>query len=208
MMAAGNPPAIAIELDSDLRTTDRRPVVISGPSGVGKGTLIQMLKQRHPGVFTTTVSRTTRSPRPGEEEGKAYYFVTVSHFQSLLSQNALIEHTFFNGNCYGTSKQTVEAQGAKSGARVLLDIEMQGVKQMKAGSGIEARYVFIKPPSFALLESRLRIRGTEEERDVQRRLAQAKIEVDYAETGVHDKVIVNDELEEAYKELEEFIFSA
>ncbi|TPX10704.1 uncharacterized protein E0L32_008273 [Thyridium curvatum] len=116
-----------------------------------------------------------------------------------------------NGNLYGTSKQTVISQMAK-GLVVLLDIEMEGVKQLKAeqlrpDSQINPRFVFIKPPSFAVLEARLRGRGTEDEGSIQRRLAQSRAELDYAETGVHDKIIVNDNLEEAYKELEDFVFS-
>jgi guanylate kinase len=93
------------------------------------------------------------------------------------------------------------------GLVVVLDIEMNGVKQMKADSSIDARYVFIKPPSFETLEKRLRGRGTEKEEDIQKKLAQAKAEVEYANTqGVHDKIIVNDDLEKAFKELEEFVY--
>lgn len=90
---------------------------------------------------------------------------------------------------------------------VVLDIEMQGVKQMKANPSIDARYVFIRPPSFEALEARLRARGTENEEEVQRRLTQAQVELDFADSpGSYDKVIVNDSLERAYKELEDFVF--
>lgn len=93
------------------------------------------------------------------------------------------------------------------GLVVVLDIEMNGVKQMKANSSIDARYVFIKPPSFEALERRLRGRGTEKDEDVQKRLEQAKAEIEYADTeGVHDKIIVNDDLDRAFKELEEFVY--
>lgn len=105
---------------------------------------------------------------------------------------------------YGTSKMTIEEQTAK-GQVVVLDIEMEGVKQVK-NSSIDARYVFVAPPSEEELERRLRGRGTEKEESIQKRLAQAKLELAYAETGVHDKTIVNNDLETAYKELEEFVY--
>jgi guanylate kinase len=107
---------------------------------------------------------------------------------------------------YGTSKATIEEQTAK-GKVVVLDIEMEGVKQIKA-SGFPARYVFIAPPSGEELEKRLRGRGTEKEESIQKRLAQAKKELAFSETGVHDKIIVNDDLDKAYKELEEWVYTA
>lgn len=117
-----------------------------------------------------------------------------------------MEYATFSGNHYGTSKQTIVDQMSK-GLVVVLDIEVQGVKQMKANSSIDARYIFIKPPSFDALEARLRKRGTEKDEEIEKRLAQAKAELEYAETqGVYDKIIVNDDLEKAFKELEEFIY--
>lgn len=117
-----------------------------------------------------------------------------------------MEHACFSGHYYGTSKQTIADQTVK-GLVVVLDIDMQGVKQVKASSDIDALYVFIKPPSFEKLEARLRSRSTEKEEDIQKRLAQAKVELEYADTpGVHDAIIVNDDLEKAYQELEEFIY--
>lgn len=117
-----------------------------------------------------------------------------------------MEHTTFAGHQYGTSKRTVADQVAK-GRTVILDIEMEGVKQMKADPTITARYVFIRPPSLEVLEQRLRGRGTEREDDIQRRLNQARNEIEYANTGVHDKIIVNDDLQTAYRELEDFVFA-
>lgn len=124
----------------------------------------------HPDTFGTTVSHTTRKPRAGEVDGVNYYFVSTSEFSSLISQKAFAEYAIFSGHFYGTSKQTIADQTAK-GLVVVLDIEMEGVKQMKADPGIDARYVFIKPPSFEALEARLRSRGTENEEDIQKRLA-------------------------------------
>jgi guanylate kinase len=148
---------------------DLRHIVISGPSGVGKRTLIDKLLNTHPNTFGLTVSHTTRKPRPGEIEGIAYFFVSPSEFSSLVSQYALMEHACFSGKYYGTSKQTINDQASK-GLVVVLDIEIEGVKQMKANPSLDARYVFIKPLSFEALEARLRGRGTEKEEDIQRSL--------------------------------------
>lgn len=100
---------------------------------------------------------------------------------------------------------TIEDQSAK-GQIVVLDIEMEGVKQIKKSS-IDARYIFVAPPSAEELETRLRGRGTEKEESIQKRLKQAKLELEFADTGAHDKVIVNDDLEKAYKELEDFVYA-
>ncbi|KAK7948727.1 uncharacterized protein PG986_009613 [Apiospora aurea] len=187
--------------------TDRRPLVISGPSGVGKGTLYNRMFEAHPDSFTLSVSHTTRSPRAGEEHGTHYFFVPMEEFEELIAKDGFVEHAKFGSNRYGTSKKTIEEQTAK-GRVVVLDIEMEGVKQIKA-SGIDARYVFIKPPSFEALEQRLRGRGTETEEAVSKRLAQAKVELEYADTpGVHDIIIVNDDLDKAYKELEDYVYKS
>ncbi|KAJ5117803.1 guanylate kinase [Penicillium atrosanguineum] len=193
---------------TEVRPQDGRPIVISGPSGVGKGTLIQKLFDEHPDTFTFAVSHTTRKPRVSEIEGKNYFFVSSSEeFFSLVTQGAFVEHATFSGNHYGTSKETIADQMGK-GLVVVLDIEMNGVKQMKVNSSVDARYIFIKPPpSFGALEARLRMRGTEENEEVKQRLAQAEAELEYAETpGVYDKIIVNDDLEQAFNELKEFIY--
>ncbi|KAI1767075.1 guanylate kinase [Hypoxylon sp. FL1150] len=184
---------------------DRRPVVISGPSGVGKGTLFKKLFDAHKDCFALSVSHTTRQPRAGEAHGVDYYYVSPDEFESLIAADGFVEHAKFGSNRYGTSKQTIADQTAK-GRVVVLDIEMEGVKQIKR-SGIEARYVFIKPPSFEELEKRLRGRGTENEDSIVKRLDQAKVELKFADTpGVHDIIIVNDDVEKAYKELEGFIY--
>ncbi|KAL7624179.1 guanylate kinase [Parahypoxylon ruwenzoriense] len=185
--------------------SDRRPVVISGPSGVGKGTLFKRLFDAHKDCFALSVSHTTRKPRAGEAHGVDYYYVTPEQFEALIRADGFVEHARFNSNRYGTSKQTIADQSAK-GRVVVLDIEMEGVKQIKK-SGIEARFVFIKPPSFEELERRLRGRGTEDEASIVKRLDQAKLELEYANTpGVHDFIIVNDDVDKAYKELEDFVY--
>ncbi|KAI4866970.1 guanylate kinase [Hypoxylon rubiginosum] len=184
---------------------DRRPVVISGPSGVGKGTLFKKLFDAHKDCFALSVSHTTRAPRAGEAHGVDYFYVPHDDFEALARADGFVEHAKFGSNRYGTSKQTIADQTAK-GRVVVLDIEMEGVKQIKK-SGIEARYVFIKPPSFEELERRLRGRGTEDEGSIVKRLEQARVELEFANTpGVHDIIIVNDNIEKAYKELEDFIY--
>lgn len=168
--------------------SDRRPLVISGPSGVGKGTLFNLLRERHPDTFTLSVSHTTRPPREGEEHGVHYYFVSHDDFKALILKDGFVEHAEFSGNRYGTSKKTIRDQTEK-GKVVVLDIEMEGVKQIK-GSGMEARYVFVAPPSEAELERRLRGRGTEKEESVLKRLRQAKQELEFARTpGSHDLIV-------------------
>ncbi|OLN86711.1 Guanylate kinase [Colletotrichum chlorophyti] len=187
--------------------SDRRPIVISGPSGVGKGTLYKLLFDRNPDTFALSVSHTTRGPRPGEQDGVDYHFVTREAFDDLVKNDGFVEHAVFGSNAYGTSKATIQEQSAK-GRIVVLDIEMEGVKQIK-NSNIPARYVFIAPPSEEELEKRLRGRGTEKEESIQKRLAQAKVELEYSKTpGVHDIVIVNDDLEKAYGKLESFIYDS
>lgn len=139
---------------------------------MGKGTLFNMLRERHPDVFTLSVSHTTRQPREGESHGVHYYFVPRNDFESLIAQDGFIEHAEFGGNRYGTSKQTIRDQSG-AGKVVVLDIEMEGVKQIQK-SDIDARFVFIAPPSEEELEKRLRGRGTEKEESVLKRLRQAK----------------------------------
>ncbi|QKX59599.1 uncharacterized protein TRUGW13939_06736 [Talaromyces rugulosus] len=192
---------------SAVHPPDRRPVILSGPSGVGKGTLFRKLSDAHPDIFALSVSHTTRKPRPEEVEGQDYFFISPAEFPALVSQGAFLEYALFNGHYYGTSKEAIATQTAK-GRVVVLDIEMQGVQQIKESRKLDARYVFIKPPSLHSLETRLRNRGTENDVNIRERVTQARVEIEYAETeaGVYDKIIINDDLDTAYKELEEFIY--
>ncbi|KAG6837155.1 hypothetical protein H0H93_013745 [Arthromyces matolae] len=180
-----------------LRTDFLRPLVLFGPSGVGKSTLLTRLFAEFPDKFGFSVSHTTRSPRPGEVDGKQYHFVSVQRFRELIQQNAFIEHAEFSGNFYGTSFETVR-DVQRLGRRCILDIDAQGVRQIK-NTDLDPVYLFISPPSLAILRSRLQNRGTETEEAVQKRLSAALREVEYAkQPNVHDYVIVNDDLERAY----------
>lgn len=104
--------------------TDTRPVIISGPSGVGKGTLYKLLLDRNPSIFATSISHTTRDPRPGEQRDVDYYYISMSEFEGMIEQGAFVEHAKFGGNRYGTSKRTI-ADLTASGKVVVLDIEME-----------------------------------------------------------------------------------
>ncbi|KAI9206908.1 guanylate kinase 1 [Polychytrium aggregatum] len=182
----------------------RALMVVSGPSGSGKSTLLNMLFKNYPSTFGFSVSHTTRGPRPGEEDGKAYHFTTRENFQAMVSQNQFIEYAEFSGNMYGTSIAAVEAI-SHAGTICVLDLEIAGVQSIKRLSK-PAHYIFIQPPSIEALERRLRDRKTESEETLQTRLATAKAAMDYAaEPGVYDCIVVNDAVDEAYARLEEFV---
>ncbi|UZP43087.1 hypothetical protein NXS19_010903 [Fusarium pseudograminearum] len=184
-----------------------QPIIISGPSGVGKRTLLTKLCESHPETFSIVVSHTTRPPRPGEIQGVHYHFTTETEFQYLYAQGAFIECTVYNGYHYGTSFHSIE-DFIDSHMVPLLDIDMEGVKAMKKFERMSARYVFIAPLNLEVLEARLRGRGTEDEDAIQKRFAKVKKELDYAaKTGTYDLIIVNDDLPTALKELEAFALS-
>jgi len=174
-----------------------RPLVMSGPSGSGKSTLISRLFREFPDKFGFSVSHTTRNPRPGEEDGREYHFVSRERFVQLLDENAFIEHAEFSGNLYGTSFMAVR-QVQDQGQRCILDIEAQGVRQIKT-TNLDPVYLFISPPDMATLKARLVGRGTDTEVSIQKRLATAVSEIQFAHTGAHDVVLVNDDLERTYE---------
>eukprot|EP00291_Cryptomonas_curvata_P017685 CAMPEP_0172170112 /NCGR_PEP_ID=MMETSP1050-20130122/11083_1 /TAXON_ID=233186 /ORGANISM="Cryptomonas curvata, Strain CCAP979/52" /LENGTH=190 /DNA_ID=CAMNT_0012841251 /DNA_START=35 /DNA_END=604 /DNA_ORIENTATION=- len=150
-------------------------LVIAGPSGVGKGTLIERLKKEFPNAFGFSVSHTTRGPRPGEENGIHYHFSEKAAMEAAIARGEFIEHADVHGNLYGTSKTAV-ASVAKAGKICILDIDVQGCRLVRK-AGLPARFVFISPPSFEELERRLRGRGTETEDKIVKRLAGAKAEL-------------------------------
>ncbi|SMQ55855.1 unnamed protein product [Zymoseptoria tritici ST99CH_3D7] len=184
-------------------TSSPRPIVVSGPSGSGKSTLITRLLSQYPDRFALSVSHTTRQPRGTEKHGVEYNFVTREDFQDLVKKNGFIEHAQFGSNLYGTSVQAVK-DVAEKGRVCILDIEMEGVKQVKS-TDLNARFIFLQPPSVEILEQRLRGRGTDKEEAIQERLKQAEKEIAYSKTpGVHERIVVNDDLEKAWGEFREF----
>nr|XP_040026375.1 guanylate kinase isoform X1 [Gasterosteus aculeatus aculeatus] len=177
-----------------------RPVVLSGPSGAGKSTLLKKLLKEYDSVFGFSVSHTTRNPRPGEENGKDYHYVTREVMQTGIEKGDFIESAEFSGNMYGTSKAAVQDVQAKN-LICVLDIDMQGVRNIK-GTDLRPIYVSIQPPSIAVLEKRLRDRKTESEESLQKRLKAAKVDMEFSkEPGMFDVLIINDNLEDAYGEL-------
>nr|XP_032801863.1 guanylate kinase-like isoform X2 [Petromyzon marinus] len=154
-----------------------RPVVLSGPSGCGKSTLIKKLMSEFEGVFGLSVSHTTRNPRPGEVTGKDYHFVTREEMLRLIAAREFIEHAEYSGNLYGTSKSAVRAVLDKNQI-CILDIDMQGVHSMKK-TDLNPLYISIQPPSITILEERLRLRKTENDDSLKRRLKAAKKEIEF-----------------------------
>jgi guanylate kinase len=172
-----------------------RLFVVSGPSGVGKGTLVSRVRGRRPDLGLT-VSATTRQPRPGEVDGTSYYFLSVEDFEQRVAAGEFLEWANVFGNRYGTLRSEVD-RNLDAGKSVILEIDVQGALNVRKLMP-EAVLVFIEPPSFEALESRLRGRGTEEEEVVQVRLKTAKEELELAPS--YDERIVNDDLQEATSE--------
>ena len=173
-------------------TGSGRLVVLAGPSGVGKGSVIAAVRRRHPHVWVST-SVTTRQPRPGERDGVDYLFVDQEAFDQLVDTGQLLEHDAHLSASYGTPRKPVEEQLA-TGAAALLEIDLQGARQVRAAMP-EALLVFLAPPSFEELARRLVDRGTEDEAKVRQRLDLARVEL--AAENEFDVVVVNDDVERA-----------
>ena len=178
------------------RTASGRLTVLSGPSGVGKGSVVAVLRGRHPDVWLS-VSVTTRSPRPGEREGVEYYFVDQAEFDRMVAAGELLEHDAHLGASYGTPRAPVEERLAK-GLPALLEIELQGARQVRAAVP-DAQLVFLRPPDWHELVRRLEARGTEDSERVRGRLELARDEL--AAEGEFDEVVVNDDVERAAERL-------
>jgi guanylate kinase len=170
--------------------------VITGPSGVGKGTLIRGLLERLP-ELELSVSATTRSPRPGEADGISYHFLTPEQFEDRVASGDFLEHAVYSGNRYGTARSELEKRTA-AGVPVVLEIEVQGARQVRAAMP-EAVAVFIAPPSRDALRARLVGRGTDDPDQVDARLRTAEGELEAQPEFAH--VVVNDRLEQATDEL-------
>ena len=173
-----------------------RLVVLSGPSGVGKSTVLRRLRASYPEVWVS-VSATTRFPRPGEEEGVHYHFLDRAEFLRRVEAEEFLEWAEFAGNLYGTPRAPVQERLA-AGRSVLLEIDLQGARQVRAAVP-EALLVFLRPPSWDELVHRLASRGTEDAAVVDRRLLAAREEM--AAEGEFDVSLVNDDVEDVCREL-------
>ena len=175
-------------------------VVISGPSGAGKGTIVGRILTELDNIGFST-SMTTRSPREGEVDGRDYFFVTEEEFKKAIEEDAFVEYANVHGNYYGTPKSEV-ASRLEQGMNVLLDIDVQGAmnvkKQMPGGV-----FIFISPPSMEELRARLEGRGKDSAEDIERRLKNAEGEMKLI--GEYDYHVVNDDLDTAVKEVKEII---
>lgn len=177
---------------------DERPrlTVLSGPSGVGKSTVVAHMRTRHPEVWLS-VSATTRAPRPGEQDGVHYFFVSDEEMDKLIANGELLEWAEFAGNRYGTPRAAV-MERLEAGKPVLLEIDLQGARLVRE-SMPDARLVFLAPPSWEELVRRLTGRGTESHEVIERRLEAAKVEL--AAEPEFDVTLVNTSVEDVAGEL-------
>ena len=177
-------------------------VVVSGFSGAGKGTVMKRLMEKYDG-YALSVSATTRKPRPGEEDGREYFFRTRDEFEKLIEEDALLEYAQYVENYYGTPRSYVEEQ-LQAGRNVILEIEIQGAMKIKEKIP-EALLVFVTPPTVEELERRLTGRGTETAQVIADRLARAGEEAEGR--GQYDYILVNDTVEECVDHLHQIIVS-
>jgi guanylate kinase len=179
-------------------------IVIAGPSGVGKGSLVKSLLARDPDGLSVSVSVTTRNPRPNEEDGRDYVFVSNAEFDRMIAGDELLEWAEVFGNRYGTPREAVERRLAQ-GRDVILEIDVQGAMQVRQRLP-GALLIFLEPPSMTELEARLRGRETETEERLTVRLATAAKEME--QRGRFDEVVVNDDLERASSQVAAIIEAA
>ena len=177
-----------------------RTFVVSGPSGVGKSTVLKALLESRPNLYFS-VSATTRAPRPGELDGIHYHFMDVESFRKWIAMDQFLEYAEYVGNFYGTPKKFVD-DAMEAGKDVILDIEIQGAIQVTSKRPDTVR-IFIAPPSCEELERRLRDRGTDSPEKIQKRLLRAKVEFQTAHT--YDYFVINDTVENAVGELNAII---
>ena len=177
--------------------TKGKTFIVSGPSGVGKSTVLHALLERRKNLYFS-VSATTRDPRPGELDGIHYHFMDVESFRKWIAMDQFLEYAEYVGNFYGTPKRCVD-EAMNQGKDVILDIEVQGAIQVTSKRPDTVR-IFIAPPSWAELERRLTERGTDSQDKIQKRLLRAKVEFQTAHT--YDYFVINDTVENAVNELD------
>ena len=175
-------------------------VIISGPSGSGKGTIVKRLLRED---FALSISMTTRGPRPGEEHGRDYFFCTKEQFIEMREKGEFLEHAEFVGNMYGTPKQYVEDQ-ITQGRSVILEIDVVGALQIKAKFN-DSVLIFLMPPSFKELTQRLIDRKTEDLDTIERRMKRARTEVDFIER--YDYFLINDTIDNAVSRIHTIVDS-
>ena len=175
-------------------------IVVSGFSGAGKGTIMKALLERYDN-YALSISATTRNPRPGEEEGKAYFFKTTEEFEKMIAKDDLIEYAMYVGNYYGTPKAYVEEQ-LRAGKDVILEIEIQGTLKVKEKFP-NTLLLFVTPPSAEELRKRLEGRGTETQEVIDGRMKRAIEEAEYMDQ--YDYLVVNDELDVCVEEMHHLI---
>ena len=183
-----------------MSENDKKLIVISGSSGVGKGTVIKSLLERNSDI-KLSVSYTTRLPRTGEQEGVNYFYRTMKEFKKAVENDEFLEWAEFSGNCYGTKKSFV-VKSLEKGEHVILEIDTQGALQIKEKMP-EALLIFIAPPSYEELVARLRGRRTETEEAIQKRLDFVELEKENSKK--YDYIIVNDTVENAVAQIEKII---
>lgn len=175
-------------------------IVVSGFSGAGKGTVMKALTAKYKN-YALSISATTRDPRPGEQNGREYFFVSNEEFEKLIKENGLIEHAGYVDHYYGTPRKFVEDK-LSSGIDVILEIEIQGALQIKKQYK-DAVLLFVMPPSAKELEERLRGRGTETDEVIRQRLSRAKEEAEGIEN--YDYIVINDKLEDCVERVNDII---
>ena len=191
-----------MESEGKKEAIKNKVLVVVGPSGVGKDTLMQKVFDKYPGHFKKGVTNTSRKMRPGEKEGYNYYYVSLEKFLKLIDEGALVEFNFYNGNYYGLSKKELE-NGTKGEKILYVIIDINGAKSIH-DLKIPANFVGILPPNEDILEQRLRGRGTESDEVVKGRLETAKTETRRInEAEYFNYKVINDDLDEAVLDMEE-----
>ena len=178
-------------------------IVLSGPSGVGKSTVIAELFSQRENIYFS-VSYTTRQPRVGEQNGVNYHFVTREEFEGMIARQELLEHAEYVGNYYGTSQKVIDEK-LEAGMDVLLDIEVKGAAKVRARRP-DALFIFVMPPSFEELSRRLHARNTDSEDVIQGRLEKAREE--FSQIPNYDYLVINDKVSDAVREIEAILTAA